>query len=100
MYGRHPALPVKPGPWKAVANHTMSLHIPCHREVTTGRHNRDTTAYRLCMVLALFVRLRFQHDCVVVVGATGGAVEIGVGVTCSGGWRFVEFLARHGTIEK
>ena len=34
------------------------------------------------------------------VGATDGAVGVGVRVTCSSGWRFIALLARHGTIEK
>ena len=39
----------------------------------------DTTACGLCLVLALFVRLRVQHDSAVV-GAPDGAVGIGVGL--------------------
>ena len=44
----------------------------------------DATAYSLCLVLALCVRLRFQHDGAVA-GATGGAVGVGLGLHAAAG---------------
>ena len=57
--------------------HTMvaaTIDTPAHAALACG----------LWLVLALFVRLRFQHDSVVA-GATDGAVGVGAGVTCSSG---------------
>ena len=61
-------------------NAILHRRLPSMVAATIDTPAHASLACGLWLVLALFMRLRFQHDSVV-----AGAVGVGVGVTCSSG---------------